>query len=225
MGAVIVLKCTRSPRAAAEAGFRPCIMLERFHCFAPNPYRDPAAAQFLRLLRLAKLARVVRVQRFFRRWENLLSINYSTLKLCFFVALTLVIAHWIACGLFLITSLEPHMVRHPACCGITVLLRRPCQRGLGIVAHLRMRLSRKMKMLAHQLCDDPLCAGTAVDVAECIQRDQPQWRSHGAVQDLLCCALLGNHDNVRSRQASTVSCSDQTCRRCPSYTSHSGPEE
>ena len=67
--------------------------------------------QFLRLLRLAKLARVVRVQRFFRRWENLLSINYSTLKLCFFVALTLVIAHWIACGLFLITSFEPHMVR------------------------------------------------------------------------------------------------------------------
>ena len=77
---------------------------------------DPEAAselhsQFLRLLRLAKLARVVRVQRFFRRWENMLSINYSTLKLCLFVAFTLVVAHWIACGLYLITSFEPHTVR------------------------------------------------------------------------------------------------------------------
>ncbi len=72
------------------------------------------SSQFLRLLRLAKLARVVRVQRFFRRWENLLSINYSTLKLCFFVAFTLVIAHWIACGLYLITSFEPHTVRRAA---------------------------------------------------------------------------------------------------------------
>jgi len=77
----------------------------------------------LRLLRLAKLARVVRVQRFFRRWENLLSINYSTLKLCFFVALTLVVAHWIACGLFLITSFEPHMVRQPTCFIIIIFPR------------------------------------------------------------------------------------------------------
>jgi len=82
-------------------------------------------SQFLRLLRLAKLARVVRVQRFFRRWENLLSINYSTLKLCFFVALTLVIAHWIACGLFLITSFEPHMVRQPTCSSTMILPRQP----------------------------------------------------------------------------------------------------
>ena len=93
--------------------------------------------QFLRLLRLAKLARVVRVQRFFRRWENLLSINYSTLKLCFFVVLTLVIAHWIACGLFLITSFEPQTVRrHPGnqWRGMECLVRRllcdRVQRGL-----------------------------------------------------------------------------------------------
>lgn len=36
--------------------------------------------------------------------------NFSTLKLASFVALTFVCAHWMACGLYMITALEPHAV-------------------------------------------------------------------------------------------------------------------
>ena len=35
----------------------------------------------------------------------------STLKLASFIAFTFVCAHWLACGLYLVTSLEPGQVR------------------------------------------------------------------------------------------------------------------
>jgi len=38
--------------------------------------------------------------------------NFSTLKLWSFVALTFVCAHWMACGLYMITALEPQAVRN-----------------------------------------------------------------------------------------------------------------
>ena len=131
--------------ALSFAYFTPILPLAGcFSCIVPS--FSSAAVQFLRLLRLAKLARVVRVQRFFRRWENALSINYSTLKLCFFVAFTLVIAHWIACGLFLITSFEPRMVRQPLHHGqikgsaCLELIAEPLRSGVT-VAHLALTIT------------------------------------------------------------------------------------
>jgi hypothetical protein len=36
--------------------------------------------------------------------------NFSTLKLASFVAITFVCAHWMACGLYMVTAAEPHAV-------------------------------------------------------------------------------------------------------------------
>lgn len=71
--------------------------------------------QMMRLLRLVKLTRVLKVQRFLRRWEAWIPVNFSTLRLCSFLCITFMCAHWLACGLHLVTALEPHAVR-PYCC-------------------------------------------------------------------------------------------------------------
>lgn len=59
-----------------------------------------------RLLRLFKLLRILRAGRMFERWETSMAINYSILTLCKFVALTIVVAHWLACLWHMTVNIE-----------------------------------------------------------------------------------------------------------------------
>jgi len=59
-----------------------------------------------RLLRLFKLLRILKAGRMFERWETSMAINYSVLTLCKFVALTVVVAHWLACLWHMTVNIE-----------------------------------------------------------------------------------------------------------------------
>jgi hypothetical protein len=54
--------------------------------------------QLLRVVRLAKLLRIVRASRIIRRWQDHVSISFALLSLAKFIFLTLLLAHWLACG-------------------------------------------------------------------------------------------------------------------------------
>jgi potassium voltage-gated channel Eag-related subfamily H protein 7 len=64
------------------------------------------ALRIARLLRLFKLLRILRAGRMFDRWESSMAINYSVLTLCKFVALTIVVAHWLACLWHMTVNIE-----------------------------------------------------------------------------------------------------------------------
>merc|ERR1711988_1312953 len=64
------------------------------------------ALRIARLLRLFKLLRILRAGRIFDRWESSMAINYSVLTLAKFVALTVVIAHWLACLWHMTVNIE-----------------------------------------------------------------------------------------------------------------------
>lgn len=68
------------------------------------------ALRIARLLRLFKLLRILRAGRMFDRWESSIAINYSVLTLCQFVALTIVVAHWLACLWHMTVSIEDKAV-------------------------------------------------------------------------------------------------------------------
>lgn len=59
-----------------------------------------------RLLRLFKLLRILKAGRMFERWETSYAINYSVLTLVKFVALTVVVAHWLACLWHMTVNIE-----------------------------------------------------------------------------------------------------------------------
>ena len=54
--------------------------------------------QLLRVVRLAKLLRIVRLARILRRWQDHVSISFALLSLAKFIFLTVLLAHWLACG-------------------------------------------------------------------------------------------------------------------------------
>eukprot|EP00854_Cymbomonas_tetramitiformis_P011366 gene11366-13435_t len=61
----------------------------------------------LRLLRLFKLLRVLRVSRIFRRIESSFDLDYCLIEMLRFAVWTCLLAHWVACGMSLIDSLQP----------------------------------------------------------------------------------------------------------------------
>lgn len=64
------------------------------------------ALRIARLMRLFKLLRILRAGRMFDRWESSIAINYSVMTLVQFVALTIVVAHWLACLWHMTVSIE-----------------------------------------------------------------------------------------------------------------------
>ena len=54
------------------------------------------AIRMLRLLRLIKLARILRASRIFSRWENSISVSYSTRGLIFWTTVVVLLLHWLA---------------------------------------------------------------------------------------------------------------------------------
>lgn len=62
--------------------------------------------RIVRLLRLAKLLRILRAGRMFDRWESAIAINYSMLTLGKFLFLTVIVAHWMACGWHMVKNIE-----------------------------------------------------------------------------------------------------------------------
>jgi len=64
------------------------------------------AIRMLRLLRLIKLARILRASRIFSRWENSISVSYSTRGLIFYCVVVTFMLHWLACLLGLIAQLR-----------------------------------------------------------------------------------------------------------------------
>lgn len=68
------------------------------------------ALRIARLMRLFKLLRILRAGRMFDRWESSMAINYSVLTLCKFVALTVVVAHWLACLWHMTVNIEDQPV-------------------------------------------------------------------------------------------------------------------
>jgi len=64
------------------------------------------ALRIARLMRLFKLLRILRAGRMFDRWESSMAINYSVLTLVKFVALTVVVAHWLACLWHMTVNIE-----------------------------------------------------------------------------------------------------------------------
>ena len=62
--------------------------------------------RMIRLLRLLKLARILRASRIFSRWENSISIKYSTRTLIFYLVVTLMTLHMLSCALGLCAQLQ-----------------------------------------------------------------------------------------------------------------------
>merc|ERR1719399_2505198 len=62
--------------------------------------------RIIRLLRLLKLLRIMRAMRILERWEDLIAVSYAVIALIKFFLMVVVLAHWSACLLRLVPSLE-----------------------------------------------------------------------------------------------------------------------
>jgi CRP-like cAMP-binding protein len=65
-----------------------------------------SVVRVVRLLRLFKMVRVVRAMRIFTRWQERLAIPYAWTQMLSYVALILLMAHWIACAWRLAVDIE-----------------------------------------------------------------------------------------------------------------------
>jgi len=62
--------------------------------------------RMVRLLRLTKLLRIFRASRVLKRWETRITMSYGFITLCKFVLYMLLLSHWLACLLKLVSTLE-----------------------------------------------------------------------------------------------------------------------
>ena len=62
--------------------------------------------KLVRLFRLIKIAKVIRASRIFKRFEQQMTIKYGVLRLFKFLGMIMIIAHWNACGFYLVSSLS-----------------------------------------------------------------------------------------------------------------------
>jgi hypothetical protein len=62
--------------------------------------------RLIRLLRLMKMLRLLRANRMFSRLEARFAIDYSLLQLYSYLAMLIMLMHWLACGWFMLTIVE-----------------------------------------------------------------------------------------------------------------------
>ena len=62
--------------------------------------------RMIRLLRLIKLARILRASRIFSRWENSISLQYSTRALIRWILTIIMTLHWFSCLLGLLAQMQ-----------------------------------------------------------------------------------------------------------------------
>lgn len=67
---------------------------------------DLKAVRVIRVLRLVKLLRVFRVSRLLIKWQNMYSIDYNWVQLCFYGGIVITSAHWFACLYKLVQAME-----------------------------------------------------------------------------------------------------------------------
>jgi len=102
------------------------------------------ATSMLRLLRLIKLVRILRASRIFARWENSISMKYSTRELIALLSGVVLLLHWLSCLL-----------------GMTANLMRS-ERYLELQEAMTQRVYENENLTASSL-EEPLCFGCVAE--------------------------------------------------------------